>query len=77
MPNGQWTITVDYVPGQGFEAAVETGGSYDVGGFESEDIDALLASVATGIREDLMSGRVCQSERIKAIRREAGVEVAS
>jgi hypothetical protein len=50
--NRQWTITVDFVPGQGYEAAVESDGSYHPGGYEADDIHALLASVADELTEE-------------------------
>lgn len=48
----QWTITVDYVPGQGYEAAIESDGHYHPGGHEADDVHTLLASVADQLTQD-------------------------
>jgi hypothetical protein len=53
----QWTITVDYVPGQNWEAAIESDGDYSPGGFEAQNLRNLLASVAAELQAEVQASR--------------------
>lgn len=54
MTTRQWNITVDYVSGQGWEAAAETEGDYYSGsGWEARDAGTLLAAVARDLQAEV------------------------